>query len=210
MPLADEPCINFSSGTEALRGRLDVDMEYVQEYMYARGAPAGSLIRPVVDFVQPGKCLGGKEARGSLLGGAGIIDGKLYYPHIQLAVDPHYPDICTLNSVYRHELRHTTQRNTSAPYGCNETVAYMRLTAATVAVSAAIKDYNYFTDNEITAHLSVPTAVSMALGYSTLMAFGALAAIRPKAILSELAPQEIDADIFAWRNKNFNPITLAT
>jgi hypothetical protein len=194
--LADLPMTYFMPGTQHLTSSLRVPIYDVVDFLVDQGSSAVDLTRTAV-YVYP------MEGKASDMGvqhdSPKVFDNEVvHYPVVGLGVPrTGAPNVRRVNSTLRHELGHILQENdTETRY--NRPVA--RHIARSVGAVAALGFAKWGLEGG-------PDAAATMLKSTAALISGATA-LDPMSVLHYFEPREIDADVFAWRHRDFKPITL--
>lgn len=203
--LASEGLLSFSDGAEALTDRLDLNMGATQEFMHGQGVAEGMFARPLIAIESPAD-LG--SSRGSLIAKPVIFQKEVYYPYIKLVVNPDKPEIDRVNNTFRHELRHVLQPDVLPLYGRRKARKMARTVGGVTLGPAILGTLDIICNPETLADTPLFALPAVALGCGILTCFSSLAIIKPRQALYMLSLREADANRFARRHQDFNPITL--
>jgi hypothetical protein len=189
IPLATEPLAEIY-GRSRHAGRVAIDTAAILDFMDGQGADP-AMLKSLHIKIQTGPSALMNE--GSVSGTPVEVNGALRYPTVALGMVGQR--VGGLNSSLRHELRHMLQPQGYQPlYQHPKAGLYTRLGAGASALGFGTLHYADFSPN----FTGVMAAMS---GLITVMPMA-------QAVLWPFARTEWDAELFAWRHRNFQPITL--
>jgi len=190
-PLAREPKLSVDSGIAGVN--FDLDVPAVSNMMERSGKDPANLGAMAIHVYTDKKAEMGLEAY--LAKTPRAIDGHIHYPVIGLRLDdPSSPDLSVLNKRFRHEWRHVMQEPQTIPLYFRP---WARNTVRAVSIPLAVLGWKQ----------NIDQLYDNTTNYSVLLAMASIAAtpgsLFPRQTMWILMPREIDAEYFAWRNKDF-------
>jgi hypothetical protein len=195
-PLATEPKLSMSQKLLDAGLNLSWDMDAIIDQAEQHGKNAANLGALAVYFFD------GEYGAGGLHTEPLGIDGQIHYPVFGIGVDnPQSPDLDVLNNRFRHEFRHIMQEDLSNPlYSRRWARIVVRMGALPLALLGWKQNIDLISGD---AHHGIIAALT-SLGSSAT-----IPALAPHRTMWALTPREIDANYFAWRHKDFAPISQA-
>lgn len=186
--------------------KLVVDIDATQKFMYERGVPEGRLQHMHVDIIPfDSPMLDGGNAAARTWSVPWEFDhGEgpwTCFPRIALGVDTRNPDLPLLNYNFRHELGHLPQRQADALYHNQDILQSVRITGAALAIGGLNNVFHPF-EHGVGPNAFITGAIATVAG----------AVVMTKDsydLAHRLSPQERMANFFSWRNRGFQPVTLA-
>lgn len=200
-PLAPTPLVYFLGDAEAHLGRLTIDTVAIQEFMEPQ--VDGNMFGHMFLGIIPKDQMGGVQ--GSVDEEPFKFEGNTHFPRIDLAVAPgEKPNVAKLNSTLRHELGHTLQPAAIAPYNNPKTVMQTRGVGSALLAVGTMLGSEHMQSIFETGALNAGSATA---GLGAIGIAGAGALLAPKGLLREFGTREMQANLYAFRHRRFNPIT---
>jgi hypothetical protein len=197
IPLATEPKLSVSPKLIDMGLNLRWDMDIIRAQAERHGKDAASLGTLAV------YCFDGKYGAGGLHTEPLVVDDQIHYPVFGIGVDnPQSPDLAALNGRFRHEFRHVMQEDLSNPlYSRRWARVAVRMGAIPIALLGWKQNIDVISGDA--HHGFIPALASFASSLT-------IPALAPYRTMWALTPREIDANYFAWRHKDFTPISQVT
>lgn len=194
-----------------IRPLIDVPMEEVVDFMQDRGFERDELQSMAIYTYEPGAEISGKGVHKNVPVWFQSGDQRVvHYPVVGLCVGSNVrPQERSMNFTLRHELRHLEQGLYTTPLYQNERI--VNATRWSGTVSACLGSIGVATAAYETVMSSADnSAIMLGLMSGAVALAGAIAERKPAQFVHRITPREIDADIFALRTRDFQPVHYAS
>lgn len=202
LPLAPTPLVYFLNDAGKYLNRLAVNTRAIREFMEPQAGD--DLYKHMFIGIVP---RGEMACYGSVDDSLFEFENHTYFPKILLGVDTKKdPNVPRLNSTLRHELAHTLQPNEEAPYNSHKTVMRARGVGSTLLAAGTVLGDACARSVE---SMNMPGIVASGTAIALLGTLGASNLITPRLLMRRCAPTELQADGYAIKHKDFNPIAYS-